>query len=188
MIELQHHNEPESLIKYRRDNPNVQWGEDDFWPVKKEIRHTLHTEQEGLCVYCEKEIGQNDGHVEHVKPKGKPEFSALTFAFDNLAHSCDSSEHCGHFKKNHILPIEPCPGCNRYFELMTRDGKLVPASGLNENEKKQAKDTLCVLGLNTSAIARQRQQFAMIIQSFENLADIDIFLQQSPFRWVLQGV
>lgn len=185
MIEMQHHRGHKELQKYHKDNPNAKWGQDDFWQVRDKIRHDLHTEQQGLCVYCEKKIGKDEGHVEHIQPKGK--FPALSFVFDNLAHSCNGTKHCGHFKDNNVLPVEPRPGCNRYFALMARDGKLVPASDLNEDKKKKAKETLRILGLNTSALTRQRQQFAMVIRSLDNVMEVNSFLQDSPFRWSLQG-
>lgn len=52
------------------------------------------------CAYCEGPIFKG-GHLEHFcrknrrHPDGYPE---LTFAWDNLFLSCDSREHCGHFK------------------------------------------------------------------------------------------
>lgn len=185
MIELQHLNEPDSLVQYRIHNPHVPWGRNDFLQVRDDIRHSLHIEQDGLCVYCENILGRDDGHVEHIKPKGN--YPALTYAFDNLAHSCNGPNHCGHYKKNSEIPVEPRPGCNDYFQLMVSDGKLIPASVLSAADRGKAKKTLSVLGLNVPALARQRQQFARTIQYLSS-DDADNFLASAPFRHTLQGL
>ena len=181
MIEMHHNHEPEALRKYRHDNPGANWQTENFQPVKELIRHALHQEQEALCVYCEQKVDKDGGHLEHIKPKEK--FPAQTFVYDNLAHSCNGPKHCGHLKQGQELSIEPRPGCNRYFELMAWDGKLVPAAGLTEVEKQQAAETInTILGLNVPKLTRQRQQFARIIQSLATPQEITEFLQTAPFR------
>jgi uncharacterized protein (TIGR02646 family) len=187
MIEMQHHHEPEALRMYRHDNPGAHWQDKNFLLVKEQTRHVLHQDQDGLCVYCEKKIGRDDGHVEHIKPKGK--YPDQTFVYDNLAHSCNGPKHCGQLKQNKELTIEPRPGCNRYFELMARDGFLVPASELTATEKQQVDETLnTVLGLNIPKLTRQRKQFADILQYLSTPQEITEFLQTAPFRWSLQGI
>ncbi len=186
MIELQHQDEPEALARYRRRNPGGNWGTVELRPVKTEIRHALHREQAGLCVYCECKVGPDDGHLEHIKPKGR--YPELTLAYKNLAHSCNASNHCGHCKGSREIPIEPRLGCNRFFKLRLRDGRLVPASGLDEEEKKQAASTLEVLGLNCAALCNQREQFVRVVQSLADPLEIEEFLETAQFRWTLQGI
>ena len=97
MIELKHTNEPTELSEYRRKNPTSTWVDPTFNVVKPIVRRHLHLEQEGLCVYCEKNLHEEEGHIEHIKSKGiNP---TLTFVYDNLSRSCEGPGHCGHHKK-----------------------------------------------------------------------------------------
>lgn len=186
MVELEHPAEPLSLEAYRNNHPIPSWSDEDFILAKTEVRHALHREQQGLCIYCEGKIGQDDGHVEHIQSRAQ--HPGRVFAFDNLAHSCNGPKHCGHFKDKNTLPIEPRPGCNSYFDLMARDGMLTVAAGLNEGTRGQAETTLEVLGLNTPKLVRLRQQYATILRSLASDTERKEFLRTNPFRWSLQGM
>ena len=151
MIELQYSiSEPAELARFRRRNPGAAWGNPDFETVRPIIRHQLNREQESLCVYCECALGSDDGRVEHIKSRAAN--PALTFVYDNLAHSCSEPNHCGRRRGSLDLPVEPRPRCNRFFTLMALDGRLAPASGLANLEVQQATDTINVLGLNDPAL------------------------------------
>lgn len=186
MIELQHNTEPAELGAYLRQHPDSSWDDPAFETVRPIVRRQLNHEQEGLCAYCEGYLQDDDGHVEHIKSKKLN--PALTFVYDNLAHSCNATGHCGHLKKRQVLPVEPRPGCNRFFILMAQDGKLMPTPGLPQEESQQAKDTLRILGLNAPALARQRKSFSEVVRYLSSKAEVDEFLATVPFRWSLQGL
>jgi len=84
--------------------------------------------------------------------------------------------------------VEPRPGCNRFFALMAQDGKLIPAPGLPQFEAQQAEQTLKILGLNASALARQRKGFADTVRYLSSKEEVDDFLATAPFRWSLRGL
>ncbi len=186
MVEIQHIlAEPASLAAHRAANPNRPWDTLPATPEKRDLRHQLNVEQEGLCIYCEDNIAPDDGHVEHIKSKTLTPH--LTFVYDNLAHSCHGPGHCGHRKRKQVLPIEPRPGANRHFALSEITGRLSPTVGLPAAGKRNASDTLTILGLNDRpGLTRRRQQFAVTLRSLSSAADIAAFLASSPFRWSLQ--
>ncbi len=187
MIELQHSlPEPSGLGDYRRRNPGGSWDDRAFETVRSTVRRQLNREQAGLCVYCETLLAEDDGHIEHIRSRNLN--PRLTFAYDNLAHSCSEPDHCGHQKKSQVLPVEPRPGCNRFFALMALDGRLVPALGLTAGEGHQADDTLRILGLNVPALAWRRKGYADAIHALSDPADIEAFLAGAPFRWSLKGL
>ena len=186
MIELQHYAEPVELGEYRSQYQDGSWDDPAFKPVRSIVRHQLNHEQEGLCIYCEGYLHEDAGHVEHIKSKGLN--SALAFAYDNLAHSCDGPGHCGHHKKRQVLPVEPRPGCNRFFVLMAQDGKIIPTPGLTTEETQQARESLRVLGLNAPHLARQRKNFADTVLFLSNKPEVDAFLATAPFRWIMRGI
>ncbi len=178
--------EPVELRNYRGQHQSGSWDDPAFKPVRPIVRQQLNHEQEGLCIYCEGSLQEDIGHVEHIKSKGLN--SALTFAYDNLAHSCDGPGHCGHHKKRQALPVEPRPGCNRFFVLMAQDGKLIPTPGLPRDERQQATDTLRILGLNAPSLARQRKGFACSVRCLSSKIEVNEFLATAPFRWSLRGL
>jgi len=190
MIELAHRlAEPAELRQHRTANPGGTWNDAEFGAVKPIVRHQLNREQEGLCVYCETELGEDEGHVEHIKSKGLN--PPLTFVYDNLAHSCNGPTigpgHCGHRKKRQVLTIEPRPGCNRFFSVMILDGRVVAASGLTPGEAQQATGTVNILGLNAASLSWQRKGYANAIIHLST-ADKADFLATIPFRWALRSL
>ena len=186
MIELQHLlPEPDALRSHRRQHPRGDWGDPAVELLRPVLQHQLNSEQEGCCVYCETLLNEEHGHIEHIMSRRQS--PDLTFAYDNLAHSCNGPGHCGHQKQGQTLPIEPRPGCNRFFAVMALDGQLAPAAGLTAEETQRATKTLGILGLNVAALAWQRKGFADAIHSLSDPADSDEFLATIPFRWSLRG-
>lgn len=59
---------------------------------------SLRKEQQGLCSYCESEVADSDGHIEHMEPRSRN--PARTYDYANLVISCDGGtvEHCGRYK------------------------------------------------------------------------------------------
>lgn len=187
MIELQHSApEPNELADHRRSHPGGSWDDAAFGPVRHVVRRQLNLEQEGLCVYCEDTLYKDDGHVEHIKSKGANPL--LTFVYDNLAHSCNGHDHCGHHKRRQTLPVEPRNVCNRFFVLFALDGRLDPAEGLTASEVQQATNSITILGLNVPALAWQRKGFADVVIHLSDPADREAFIAGAPFRWSLRGL
>lgn len=73
---------------------NALW-EDFRNPEKQDVKeHMLNNEQYSLCCYCETKISSDvsQSHIEHLEPKSR-DLSRLSFAYDNLAVSCQGT-HC----------------------------------------------------------------------------------------------
>ena len=69
-------------------------------PCHGDLHQSLRQEQQGLCCYCELEVEDLDGHIEHMEPRSHNR--ARTYDYSNLAISCNGghTEHCGHYKDN----------------------------------------------------------------------------------------
>lgn len=196
MIELEHGQEPSELIQFNKQHPNAQ--PDDFegiafCSIKDKIKISLHRDQGGLCVYCEKTLAAEDGQIEHIKPKRvqKPtqqSFPHLAFTYTNFAHSCINNITCGQKKKSGVLPIEPAPNCNDKWGLQT-NGHIEPILGLTRGEKHLVVQTREMLGLNkdTGLVKDRADWFQNVLKVAQQMPeDIDAFLAQSPFRYILQ--
>ena len=187
MIELKHDvPEPPELKKFQETHPVAIWDDAEFKPVRPKVRTQLHTEQEGLCAYCEIRVDRDKGQIDHIKPRNaRPD---LTFTYENLAHSCDGPDHCNPVKDRQTLPIEPRIGSNIFFQLMLSDGFLRPAPNLSVIQKQDAETTLNILGLNRSpSLVQQRLDYLKILQGLPDPADKLDFLTYAPFRWSLRG-
>ena len=186
MIEIAHLlEEPAELSAHRAKYPAGKWDVAAFNSVRLLVKRQLNLEQGGLCVYCEVELAEEGGHVEHIRSKGRN--PGLTFVYENLAHSCDGPRHCGHRKRRQTLPIEPRSGCNRCFAMSMIDGRLEPANGLSGLEAQQASDTVSILGLNDASLSWRRKGYADVVLHLP-AEDRASFLRTSPFRWTLRGI
>lgn len=192
MIELQRRpTEPGELTAFRAQYPNAgpdDWDRGEFANAKKAVKSALNADQGGLCVYCEREIADDAGHVEHIKPKdqnnGRPD---LCFAYTNLAQSCDSKKSCGHRKGNRFIVIEPGPNCNQEFEIST-DGSIVPRSSLTRKRKELVRQTCDILGFNRDPglVEERKKAFDNFIQILEQFSeDAPLFLEGNPFRHIM---
>jgi uncharacterized protein (TIGR02646 family) len=58
-----------------------------------DLHQNLQQEQNGLCCYCELEVEDGDGHIEHMEPRSRNQ--ARTYDYSNLAISCNGghTEH-----------------------------------------------------------------------------------------------
>lgn len=186
MVEIGHVlPEPLALASHRLSNPGGLWGGFPGTPNKRELRHQLNLEQDGLCIYCESELDLEEGHVEHIKSKTLN--PPLAFVYDNLSHSCNGPGRCGHQKRREILPIEPRPNANNFFALSELTGAISPTIGLAKDDHEKSKSTLLMLGLNNdTGLKRRRQQFAVTLRALSTAADIAAFLSNAPFRWSLK--
>lgn len=79
--------------------PNHQeWCDFMGTPCHAALNDSLRAEQQGLCCYCESEVADTEGHIEHMTPRCRN--PARTYDYANLAISCDGGqvEHCGRYK------------------------------------------------------------------------------------------
>lgn len=190
MLELAHLlPEPPSLQAHRALDPQAEWETLPHVPQKRDLRHQLNIEQDGLCIYCEEHLSPDAGHIDHIKPRS--ERRDLTFVYTNLAHSCWCRGRCGDGKDNDLLPIEPRPGCSAYFELSVTTGRIAPNRRERNEDQDRAKTTLELLGLNRDpGLARKRQQHARTVVALEQQspADAQAYINAAPFRWSLRRI
>jgi len=167
------------------------WESLTFQPVKRLVKRALNEDQKGLCVYCERKLDSSDGQIDHIKPKSGPNaHPELCFTYTNHAQSCINNKTCGQKKKHGLLPIEPGSGCNRQWTLST-DGTNEPVAGLTRREKHDVRQTRDMLGLNSDASLvdnRQRWLKSALEVLKASPSDVTVFLQNSPFRYILATV
>lgn len=124
-------------------------------------------EQSGLCCYCESQISDCDGHIEHMEPRSRNQ--NRTYDYSNLASSCNGGkgEHCGHFKDNrHRNPHYCWDSCNfssphdsqttLLFDYNNSLGHVTPTT-VNPDK---AEYMIGYLGLNSARLVERRHSHA----------------------------
>ncbi len=153
-------------MKYitKRDEPEVfsDWkalANEDWQPTfgnlagepKNAVKKALMAEQGYICCYCERQLTDDDSHIEHFRPQSDPTVDPLDFG--NLLCSCQNQikrgepRHCGNLKDNWFDPylvVSPLDAdCEKRFAF-TGDGVIKPAT----EDDQAASETITRLGLD----------------------------------------
>jgi uncharacterized protein (TIGR02646 family) len=143
-----------------------------------DLHQNLRQEQKGLCCYCELEVENGDGHIEHMEPRSRN--AARTYDYSNLAISCNGghTEHCGHYKDNksghswdavRFLPPHD-PATVELFEYLL-DGSVQEAA----KDPERASYLISYLGLDCSRLTDRRRAHARnLIDTLGDQPDQDL--------------
>ncbi|MBA0884703.1 retron system putative HNH endonuclease [Flavobacterium undicola] len=179
--------EPESFIVWK-NKANDVW-KPNYANIDKQERidlfKSLKNEQGYICCYCERELNEDDCHIEHFKPKDKTKFPELQLEYSNLFCSCQVNTqkgeplHCGNSKGNWFdesLLISPLDSnCEIRFKF-TYDGQILP---FHENDVT-AKTTIEKLQLNIDKLKNLRK--GVIDALFED-EDVSWYLEIKDGRF-----
>jgi uncharacterized protein (TIGR02646 family) len=131
---------------------------------KQEIRTRLEQIQGPRCAYCEGHF-YNHAHIEHFRRKNQLHFPHLSFDWSNLFLSCESQEHCGHYKDRPsadpynaadlVKPDEHEPDDFFYFHS---SGDVRPRSGLDPVSLNRASETIRVFNLDCGVLRAARRR------------------------------
>lgn len=154
--------------------PRQDWGDFMLTSCHGLVSDSLRAEQHRLCCYCESSVSGFEGHIEHMQPRSVNE--AATYNYANLAISCDGGtiEHCGRFKDDRkrnpsyrydaakfCVPHDPATA--RLFCYLT-NGDVVPAPGLNAQDREKADYMIGYLGLRCVRLEGRRKGHARNLQ------------------------
>lgn len=156
---------PESLEAYKETEDACY--NDMPQNVKEDVRHSLVSEQGGICCYCGKRI-LPDHHsvIEHLYPKGLIQYSHLQLEYNNLLCSCDGGESdragktksekrkipsfCDDKKNNRLLTLTPLdPTCEEQFSY-DEEGHIY-------GETDAAQEAIEILGLDCGPLVNLRR-------------------------------
>ena len=154
--------EPPELREFNtKANPNWQPSFDGMsGNLKRALHDTLLNEQGWICCYCNRRVGRDSSHIEHVRPRSRyPEEEA---SYGNLLASCQREEqrgeplHCGASKADwyddglFVSPLQP--DCETRFRY-TGDGGIYPV----QQSDRAALETLQRLRLDIPKLRRLRE-------------------------------
>jgi|GEM_PF-1419594 len=166
MRTIQRNAPPDCLDRQPNNQP---WGEFMATPCHSELHTNLRQEQKGLCCYCEHQVEDIDGHIEHIEPRQRNE--ARTYDYANLALSCNGGNfnHCGHYKdnkkknpkyewNNERFSSPHDPETASLFSYLL-DGSITPTP-VNEEASTYM---IGYLGLDCSRLIERRHQHASVL-------------------------
>lgn len=152
------------------------------------------------CAYCEGPIFHG-GHIEHFRRKnphlGYPE---LTFAWNNLFFSCDSKEHCGHFKDRRrgepydanslVKPDEDDPDKFLFYHS-SGEVRARNREDMSDEDRKRAEETIRVFNLDCPTLRGARRQALNIYRGrhrdvLDELMTWDVELREEYIREELE--
>lgn len=181
MKRIYKNDEPQEILqwksKFKNKNGRVprysDLNEVENLPHKIFLKNSLISEQGHICCYCCKPIDTKNSHIEHIRPKERDEYRAISLEYENLLASCqgyhDREENCGHSKDNafneelFVSPLEE--NCESLFEFSDR-GKIKAADG---NER--AAYTIEILNLDTEQLNAARTEAMWVSGAMDELTE-----------------
>ena len=181
MLKVNKDEEPDFLLEYKRKYSPKSWADYNKDGIRSKIKENiLVLEQEEYCPYCEKRIYDNEGHIEHIKPRDlyPKEFES----YNNLIVSCDEKNSCGKYKRNNysnnlINPVIDDP--DEYFDYNIASGEIIPKNN-DESSKEyiRAIYTIETLNLNCYELKEARKALIDILNVYrENYDEYNSYLQ-----------
>jgi uncharacterized protein (TIGR02646 family) len=174
-------NEPNFFIKAK--SKSSTWGCKSIEAIRSQLReYILLEEQNLLCAYCEKAIDSSpkNSNIDHFRLKAGHLFPEMTFDYNNLLVSCNTSGRCSDYKDKHIKsksdyenivnPITENP--DDFFDYLIT-GKII---AINNNPKAEFTIDIFQLGRERNEpLSRQRKEIADALEHINNLSLDEIY-------------
>lgn len=158
MKQITKRNEPQEMLDWKAlENDDWKPSFDNLQGnEKRAVRNSLLAEQGYICCYCNKDIGDDDFHIEHFRPQET--FEALELDYNNLHASCLKNQeargpfHCGMAKGNwfdNVFTFSPLANHESSFSFLY--------NGLLEAKAPIAEHMVERLNLNDASLAAKRE-------------------------------
>ncbi len=148
----------------RNANPQhpFRWPEAEGRPLNEHLLPPLLAMTAYHCAYCDHfQLGEGSREtIDHFRPKGRAEFSALAFAWDNLFPACDrcQSNKGEDFDEALLRPDGPGYRFDRYFIYNHRTGDIEASPAASLEDQRRAEVTIRLFGLNRSPRPEARRR------------------------------
>ncbi len=193
MILIQRGQEPGSLLRYRKSNPDACY--DELPPKEKEdIRKQMWEEQGHLCAYCMRNIKHpNDVRIEHYRaqnPENEDYNAASTLDYKNMLGVCYGNSlvkgtdpedmTCDAHRKNEKLTINP------YDIRSIRKIKYTTDGYITSDDADINKDVDQTLNLNCKSSSLPENRKAVLEAEKKNIETVCKGKGHNTYLTVLQ--
>lgn len=181
MIYIKKGKEPEEFKKWKEENEGANYHQGLTKEAITALRNALLQEQGYVCCFCgcaigpydfsaklicQKSLKQKDSHNisnAHIIPQSKD--LSMTLEYNNICASCDTRKHfwnttgerhCDDKQGKNDLPITPLQeDCISFFSFKS-DGSIDVNEEKSEEDRKKAKETIDILGLDVESLKVDR--------------------------------
>lgn len=187
------------FMDFLNSKPTPSDWDNDFHSLKnaglsKKCReHILVFEQDCQSGYTEVPISlEDDSHIDHYKKKGM--FKSLTFEWNNFVVDTLDSNFGACYKDRMIKNpsiynqiFNPITDNVENFITFQENGKIIPKSGIDDNNKRKALKTIEIFNLNHKSLMDRRLELMRIIESYDSFTRKEImsFLSEYGFKSVI---
>lgn len=142
--------------------------------LRPAIRDALAEMTQEHCAYCDGDLrsGTTEEHIDHFRPKSRPEFYALVCAWENLFLVCSPCNKAkGHFWDDLLLkPDDLDFRFSRYFSYAYDTDRLEPNLASSAEDVARARKTIDLLKLNAPKHCTSRRR---VRELFDKLPEED---------------
>lgn len=156
MILIQRGKEPESLLRYRKSNPEACYEELPAEP-REDIRKQMWLEQKGLCAYCMCKLNSSeDVRIEHYRarnPEDGEYDAASTLDYKNMLGVCygnslqpgmkEEDKTCDAHRRNKPLTVNPYDPTSIRKIHYTLEGYIASCDGNIDADVKKTLNLNC---------------------------------------------
>ena len=163
------------------DRSPFRWRELGGQPVNQLIYPILREMTARHCAYCDHfELGAMSREtIDHFKPKSQ--YPSLAYAWENLFPACDACQAARReqYRTTLLRPDATDYDFHRFFVVNYATGQMVPNPAANERDRRRAKTTIDLFGLNRPALVSSRY---LALRWFP--ADSVVPIGERPFRFM----
>lgn len=173
----------------RKKNPGFSFQ----WPTYQgqKINILLEPLLAGLtddhCSFCDNfPIRSKEDSVDHFKPKSRSAYYEIVCHWENLYYCCQNCQQYKREQYNQFLlrPDDVNYSFDRYFVYSFLSHELIPNPALSESEKRKAKTTIDIFGLNDTGHIAARRISLERYDGKKNLGE-EIVTNDFPYRFTL---
>lgn len=178
-----------SYTNNRRKNPAFifQWATYQGNKVNTLLEPFLAALTDDHCSFCDNfPIRSKEDSIDHFKPKSRPTYYGLVCKWENLYYCC---QNCQQYKREQfnqylLRPDSEDFSFEKYFIYSYASHELEPHPSLTAAEKRKAKTTIDIFGLNDKGHIAARRISLERYEAKRNLGE-DIVATDFAYRFTL---
>jgi uncharacterized protein (TIGR02646 family) len=178
-----------SYANNRRKNPSFsfQWATYQGRKINTLLEPLLAQLTDYHCSFCDNfPIRSKEDSIDHFKPKSRPAYYNLVCHWENLYYCCQNCQQYKREQYNQFLlrPDAENFSFDHYFVYSFLSHELAPNPKLSESEKRKAKTTIDVFGLNDKGHIAARRISLERFDSKKLLGEA-IVINDFPYRFTI---
>jgi len=166
---------------------SFQWPTHEGEKINTLLEPLLARLTDDHCSFCDNfPIRSREDSIDHFKPKSRPAYYELVCQWENLYYCCQNCQQSKREQHNEFLlrPDTESFSFDLYFIYSYSSHEIKPNPTLSGNEKRKAKTTIDVFGLNDRGHIAARR---ISLERYEGKKKLneDIEINDFPYRFTI---